>query len=396
MFRNILLLIVISCVFAACQKRTVAPEVSRPAQSPGTDEPIHSLAQEAAEKISQILHEAGISRIQITLQNHDLLPPNAFAYLENSLTAQLAAHQISKGSSDWEVTGDLSKQLDRLTLSFSIFKQHQQISTGSVSIPDDEKLRNTLAQFGEPEEQHDHAVHREMPVPTPLVELAEIPLDVTEHCEGKNCSLLLLYSNKLVERNWQTGTERAIAVPYSTQPSRAPSGKILLLDHLIFVMTNNLAAPLVLDEKLNPAKATLPSRFPAPRPGLNTYFLADGEFYDYQELSSGGLAVINAQDRLEIADHGKLVSTAEQKVGGSLCVSLPYIYVSAATLPDQVKDSILKFAYENGVLQAQESRTFDGNIYDIAITDLNRDNRQEMLVTLRNERGIFIEVHEPF
>jgi hypothetical protein len=383
------------CLSFGCEKKTVTPV--EPIEQPRitNDEPIQTLAREAAEKVHQALANADASTIEIHLENHDLLPPKAFVYFENAFIAHLATHKISKGSSEWKLEGILSKEMERLTFSFSVAKGQQEIARESASIPNDEWLQNTLTQFAEPEVVHDHSTHQEMAVPTPLAQLDEIPLDVAEDCEGNNCLLLLLYSNRLVARNWQNGSEQRIPLQSTTQRSRAPSGKILLFDDSIFISTNNLAAPLILDHKLNPAKGTMPARFPQPIPGRNTYLLSDGEFYDYEKLGSAGLAVIDNKYHLQIADHGKLIST-DQHVGGSLSVSLPYIYVTSAALPNQLKDSILKFRYENDSFSLVDTKTFDGSVYDIAITDLNRDHKPEMLVTLRTPRGIFIEVYELF
>jgi len=390
-----LTVVTLVCLLLGCAKKTVITEAPIERPSIAHDEPIQKLAGEAAEKVQQSLSSAGASKVEIHLENHDLLPPKAFVYFDNAFVAHLATYQISKGSSEWKLEGDLSKEMGRLTFSFSIGKDQQTMTRESASIPYDERLQNALAQFAEPEMVHDHSAHQEMPVPTPLAEIAEIPLDVAEDCEGNNCLLLLLYSNRLVARNWQNGSEQTIPLRGTAQRSRAPSGKILLIDDSIFVSSNSLTAPIVLDHKLNPAKGTMPARFPQPEPGRNTYFLSDGEFYDYEKLGSAGLAVIDNKYHLQIADQGKLIST-DQRVGGSLSVSLPYIYVTSAVLPNQLKDSILKFRYENDALSLVDTRTFDGTVYDIAITDLNRDQKPEMLVTLRNQRGIFIEVYEPF
>jgi hypothetical protein len=393
----LLLFIAVICFSAGCAKKTATPVEPIENLSTRNDEPIQALASDAAEKVHRSLGSANASAIEIHLENHDILPPKAFVYFENAFVAHLATYKISETSSEWKLKGDLSKQMELLTFSFSVEKEEQEIVRDSASIPYDERLQNTIAQFAEPTPMvlPEHSMHQEMPVPTPLVELQEVPLDVAEDCDDNNCILLLLYSNRVVARNWQNGSEQIIPFKNTTQRSRAPSGKILLIGDSIFILSNNLSAPLIVDRKLNPVKGTIPPLFPQPEPGRNTYLLSDGEFYDFEKLGPAGLAVIDNQYRLQIADQGKLISAGE-RVGGTLCVSLPYIYVTSAALPNQLKDSILKFRYENDAVSLIENRNFDGSIYDIAITDLNRDHKPEMLVTLRNQRGIFIEVHEPF
>ena len=396
MRRKLPVLILICFALFGCGKKAIPPPPQTETQTAVTEEPIYKLAQQVAEQTNRTLSDAGAKQIEVDLQNRNILPPKAFAYLQNSLIAQLGVHQISAVHGDWKLRGNLSKQEGSLTLSFSITRLSEEVYQGSARVPDDQDLRNTLAQFEEPPttKEQDHSMHADAPIPTPLADLKSIPLDVAENCNGKDCSLLLLYSNQLVERNWRTAVERVIPLPRTGSPSRAPSGKILAADGFIWIATNNLSSPVAFDPELNMKNAAWPSRFPVAKPGLNTFTLADGEFFDFQEIGSAAMAVITAKNKLQIADRKNLL-TAVDAVGGSLCVSLPYIYASSASLPGQ-KDSILKFRLENGVLTMEKSEPVDGSVCDIAVTDLNRDGKQEMLVTLQNERGIFIEVHEPF
>jgi len=381
-----------------CQKQApVAPDVS-PATPEISQEPIQKLARDAAQKIHLTLKNNEAFTIEISgLESHKIFPPPAFTFFTNALTTQLASLGVRKTPGVWKMKGDLSKQRGHVVFSFEIFKNEERLSLDSVSVPDDERLQNTLAQFETPEKTHDHASHKEMPVPTPLAELKEIPLDVAENCQGtENCSVLLLYSTALVERSWQTGTERTIALPSTAaQRSRAPSGKILKIQENFFIVSNQLAVPAVFQRNLTPASGQLPGRLPRPEPGVNTYALSEGRFYDFEEFGPNGLAVIDVKNRLHVADQGKL-SSAEQTVGGTICVSAPYIYTSSPSLPEKGQDSIQKFIYKDGLLRLEKSQNIDGSIYDIVITDLNQDRQPEMLVTVRNERGIFIEVHDPF
>ena len=357
------------------------------------------LAREAAQKIHAALsaHESSTIEFQ-QLESREIFAVDAFAYFTNALAAHLATAGIQRSSSDWKLHGVLSKQETHVVFSFQVLQQEKLVSAGSARIPDDTRLRRTLAQFpqrSEPHQDH-HTGHKDMPVPTPLAHLKELPLDIAEHCPSREtCSLLLLYPDKLVQHNWSDGSDREVRIVSTGDHSRAPSGKILKSGGTLFVLTNQLTTPLAFNDNLESIKAVLPAQFPQPERGLNTYSLADGRFFDFEEVGSRGLAVINLQNRLAIADQKKL-AVAEQVVGGALEVSLPYIYTSSPTLPDQYADSIQKFLYSDGLLRMEQSQTIDGSIYDITITDLNRDQKQEMLITVINRRGIFIEVREPF
>ncbi len=381
-----------------CQKQAPHfPEIPPPPPEI-LQEPIQKLAQDASEKIRLTLKNNTASTIEILrLDSHEIFPAAAFTFFTNGLTTQLASRGVQKTPGIWKLEGDLSKQHGQIVFSFAIFKNEERISTDSVSVPDDERLQNTLAQFEPSEKIHDHVSHKEMPVPTPLVELKEIPLDVAENCqEAGGCSLLLLYSDVLVERNWQTGKERSIPLPTTaSQRSRAPSGKILNMQNVLFIVSNQLVTPAVFQHNLTQTSGRLPGRLPKPESGLNTYALSEGRFYDFSEFGPNGLAVIDVKNRLHVADQGKLTS-AEQMAGGTIYVAPPYIYTSSPSLPEKGQDSIQKFLYKDGLVSLEQSQNIEGNIYDIVITDLNQDKQREMLVTVRNPRGIFIEVHDPF
>jgi hypothetical protein len=127
---------------------------------------------------------------------------------------------------------------------------------------------------------------------------------------------------------------------------------------------------------------------------LNTYTLADGRFFDFEEFGANGLAVIDVRNKLFLAERGNVVA-ADRPAGSVLHATPPYIYTSAPVLPGE-SDALLKFSYKDGLLRWEKSQNIDGNIFNVAITDLNRDQKPEMLVTVQNQRGIFIEVHEPF
>jgi hypothetical protein len=397
MFRKILFFLFLCIALAGCQKKPVAtPERSSATEgTPIREDPVHKLAREAAEKIAAILQENTAAVIEINISNHDILPAKAFDYFQNALTAQLASHRITIGAGEWKLIGDLSKQLEQLRLGFTLWNKDQQISSGSASVPDDDELKNTLAQFqGQTAPAHDHSGHAETAIPAPLAQLNAIPLDVAENCKSsEGCSVLLLYSQELVERNWQTGEQHSVPLPVTSIRSRAPSGKILILQDTIFILTNQLSSPVVLNRDLQPAKAELPATLPKPEAGLNTYALADGKFYDFEQFASSGLAVVNSKNHLQLAEQGMVISN-DQLVGGTLAVLLPYIYVSSPKLQREMQDAFLKFRYDNGQLLFEGSQNVEGNIFDIAITDLNQDQKKEMLLTVQNPRGIFIEAHD--
>ena len=381
---------------SACQKKSpIQPEVTAPPQNQTQDEPIQTLARSASEKVAAILKKNGASKLEIqSIENQNVFPAAAASYFENAFIAQLANTGIQKNQSDWKLKGKLLEENREILFVFDVRKNDETLSSDSVRIPNDQRLQNTLAQFQPVEETHDHGQHKEMPVPTPLVELQQIPLDVGEDCSTEPCSLLLLYSNQLVQRNWKEGSERSVPLPPKGLRSRSPAGRILFLQESLALISTQFASPYFFSRDLTPGKGEIPSRLPKPEAGLNSYSLSDGRFFDFAEFGSGGLAVIDLKNKLSIAEKGKLISS-DRPVGGTLQVSPPYIYTSSPTLPG-ADDSIQKFLYKDGILLFEKEQRIEGNVYDIAITDLNRDGAREMLVTVRNSRGVFIEVYEPF
>lgn len=131
-----------------------------------------------------------------------------------------------------------------------------------------------------------------------------------------------------------------------------------------------------------------------PEPGLNTFALRNGRFFDFQFISKNSLAVIDTAGNLEVGASGTLVK-ADKTVGGTLCLDEPVIYASSPSLPGQ-PDSILKFTMQNGTITFDSSREADGDIIDLAVTDLNQDQKKELLVTTVTSRGILIEVMDVF
>jgi hypothetical protein len=268
-----------------------------------------------------------------------------------------------------------------------------------------------------PPVSHEH-VHKETKIPTPLAQLPEAPLDLYAACmspEESMCSLLMLYSNRVEILDWKSGKTRTETFPpelLSPTPSRAPSGKILpasesLMNRLAvteeekrriqyIVTTSDLNSILYFDAEFRAPHPLICNKCPIPiaDPGLNTFLLRDGEFYDFELLPDNELAVIDEKYHLSIGGKGTLIS-ANMSVGSTFCVSLPYIYTSSPSLPGQ-PDALLKFQYQNGQIVMESNRAFDGEIRDLLIFDLNQDGQNEMIVTLKTSRGIFLDILENF
>ena len=56
----------------------------------------------------------------------------------------------------------------------------------------------------------------------------------------------------------------------------------------------------------------------------------------------------------------------------------------------------MKFSNQNGTLQLITSRPVDGQIMDLAISDVNQDGQKELLVTMRTAKGILVDAQAPF
>jgi hypothetical protein len=240
--------------------------------------------------------------------------------------------------------------------------------------------------------------HHDVLIPTPVAQLQAAPLDVSQGCEqpNKDCELLVLYADSIERIDWKTNNKRRISFPleyFAQAHSRAPSGKILNIDATCIIVQNNLTEPLQYDLKLDQFTTTtnLPPQIPRATPGLNIFSLMNGHFYDFEVLNPKGLAVIQEDQRLSIGA-GTLI-TSNELVGGSLAVVGTTIYTSSNSLPGH-PDSLLKFAYNNPSLMLQSTTQMDGEILDLAATDLNHDNAPELLITIRRNGGIYIDVVE--
>jgi hypothetical protein len=56
----------------------------------------------------------------------------------------------------------------------------------------------------------------------------------------------------------------------------------------------------------------------------------------------------------------------------------------------------MKFVYENSSLALVSRQQVEGEILDLAVTDLNKDGVLELLATVRTKNQIFIDVLEAF
>jgi hypothetical protein len=252
-----------------------------------------------------------------------------------------------------------------------------------------------------PEHHHEAAL-----VPTPLAQLKERPLDLYPDCDpalvdaDHACALLILYPDRIEALDWKKNETKQWAFrgeSVAAVRSRAPSGKIMPFRKGYLVLSNTLASPQYLagDLASPPAPVKEPLEgLPLPEPGLNTFMLRNGRFFDFQFLSKTSLAVVDTAGNLEVGSGGALIK-ADKQVGGTFCFDDPVFFASSPSLPDQ-PDSILKFALHDDAITFDSTHDADGEIVDLAISDLNRDQKKELLVTTVTTRGIFIEVMDPF
>ncbi len=382
------LFLVLSIV--SCQKK-LPPEIPQNQTKPPED-PLQRLAWDSAKQISESKKSYSVKLG--TIDNQAKLPDNQFHYFRGALENELWQLKPGTDASTTVVNGVLSQENGQLQ-----FLWDMQLQTEKAS-----GVAAVLWKSPPPEisEEHHHEQmemhhHHEVTIPTPVAQLQSIPLDVTQGCVHGNedCELLVLYEDSIERINWKTSNKRKISFPleYLAQVrSRAPSGKILDLDGTYIIVQNNLTEPLQYDLKFDQfTPANLPPQIPRTTPGLNIFSLMNGHFYDFEVLKPKGLAVIQEDQRLSIGA-GTLI-TSNERVGGSLAVLEPTIYTSSNSLPGQ-PDSLLKFAYNNPSLILQSTTQMDGDILDLAITDLNQDKAPELLITIRRNVGIFVDVVE--
>lgn len=257
-------------------------------------------------------------------------------------------------------------------------------------------------QPSQPPEHHHEAVL----VPTPLAQLKERPLDLFPDCDpalvdsAHSCSLLILYPDRVEALDWKKNETKQWPFPgqsIAAVRSRAPSGKIMPFRKGFLLLANSLAFPQYLAGDLAsppaPVKETIEG-LPLPEPGLNTFTLRNGRFFDFQFLSKISLAVVDTAGNLEVGSGGTLVK-AEKPVGGTFCFDDSVFYASSPSMTDQ-PDSILKFRMTDDAIAFDSAHDVDGEIDDLVVTDLNQDEKKELVVATVTTRGIFVEVMDLF
>lgn len=387
-FRLKLIILYLFLIFAiiSCQKKLspVIPEQNKP-----PDQPLQRLAWDTARQINQ-LAKSYVVKLG-TIDNQAKLPDSHLHYFRGALENELWQLK-SSGNASTVVNGVLTAANGQLQFLWEI--PAEKLSGVAAVLWKSAPEETAEEHHHEQMEMHQH---HDVLIPTPVAQLQSVPLDVSQGCnhDNEDCELLVLYADSIERINWKTNNKRRISFPldyFAQTRSRAPSGKILNLDGTYIIVQNNLTEPLQYDlEHDEFATANLPPQIPRSTPGLNIFSLMNGHFYDFEVLSPKGLAVIQEDQRLSIGA-GTLI-TSNELVGGSLAVFGAAIYTSSNSLPAQ-PDSLLKFAYNNPSLMLQSTTQMDGEILDLAATDLNQDNAQELLITIRRNGGIYIDVIE--
>jgi hypothetical protein len=382
---------VLYCLFlilliTSCQKK-LPPVVSDQNKPP--EEPLQRLAWDSARQIDQSTKSYAVKLG--TIENQANLPDNQLHYFRGALENELWQLNRANDASSVLVNGVLTEANGQLQFLWDVQLPSEKTS-GVASVLWKAPPANTTEEHHHPQTQMHH---HEVAIPTPVAQLQTIPLDVAQGCEKQSCEVLVLYEDSIERIEWKTSNKRRTFFPteyFAQLRSRAPSGKILNHDESYIIIQNNLTQPLQYDLNLDQfTLANLPPQIPRAVPGVNIFSLMNGHFYDFEVLNPKGLAVIQEDQRLSIGA-GTLVSSNDL-VGGSLAVSGSTIYTSSNSLPGQT-DSLLKFTYNNPSLILQSTTPMDGEILDLAATDLNRDNAPELLITIRRNGGIYIDVRE--
>jgi hypothetical protein len=382
------------CLFLAfavlsCQKKLPQPQIP-PTQIRPPDDPLQRLAWDAAKQI----HESAPTYVAKlgTIDNQAKLPDNQLHYFRGALENELWQLKPAGNASTVVINGVLTEANGQLQFLWKI--PNENLSGAAAILWKSTPVETSEEHHHEQMEMHHH---HDVLIPTPVAQLQSAPLDVSQYCEHENedCELVVLYPDSIERIDWKTNNKRRISFPqeyFAQVRSRAPSGKILNVDGNYIIDQNNLTEPLQYDLKQDLfTVANLPPQIPRATPGLNVFSLMNGHFYDFEVLDPKGLAVIQEDQRLSIGA-GTLI-TSNELVGGSLAVVGTTIYTSSNSLPGQ-PDSLLKFAYNNPSLMLQSTTQMDGEILDLAATDLNHDNAAELLITIKRNGGIFIDVIE--
>ncbi len=245
------------------------------------------------------------------------------------------------------------------------------------------------------------SVPQERPkVPSVVAELTEAPLDVLPACTENGCRLILLFANRICVLSWQDGQKKEIQFSeslFGSIRSRAPSGKIMKFAKGYLILNQNLANPLYFTDNFDSppgAYSERPDWLPIPEPGVNWYTLQDGRFYDFEPIPESGLAVIDTTYTIQIGRGGKLVPSTV-RCGATLCSLFPVLYTSSPVNSDE-PDAVMKFRAREDSVVLETIRPVQGNIVDLAISDLNQDGVQELLVTLKTAKGFMVEAMDVF
>jgi hypothetical protein len=377
-------------IFVSCQKKPAFISVELP-----PEEPLQRLAWDTVQQINSRITNASVKIGDI--QNQASLPDSSFHYFRGALENEIRKSKVPDAP-PVTVNGILTYAEGQLQFLWKTKDYSQGEISGMSAILWSQIPKETP----KVPEEHDHAAmphHREVSIPAPVAYLQSPPLDVNQVCPEKQeeCEIIVLYDDAVERIQWKTGnkTKVSIAPEHLLQiRSRAPSGKILALSEEFLVLNNNLSNPLKYDSHFGGLSvANLPAYIPKPEPGLNTFLLMNGRFYDFELLNPKGIAVVQQNQMLSIGA-GTLI-TANELVGSSLAVAWPAIYTSSASLPGQ-PDSVLKFIQQDSTLSLVSNQEVPGEILDLAITDLNQDGTSELLVTVRTKDQIYIDVLELF
>lgn len=386
--KTLLLFLLLAVALISCQKKM--PHEIPTNQIKPPEDPLQRLAWDAAKQINQSA-KTYVAKLG-TIDNQAKLPDSQLHYFRGALENELWQLKPPANASTALVNGALTEANGQLQFLWNI--PNENLSGVAAILWKSTPVETSEEHHHEQMEMHHH---HDVLIPTPVAQLQSAPLDVSQGCEhaNKDCELLVLYADSIERINWKTNNKRRISFPleyFAQVRSRAPSGKILNLDGTYIIIQNNLTEPLQYELAHDQfAPANLPPQIPRAIPGLNIFSLMNGHFYDFEVLNPKGLAVIQEDQRLSIGA-GTLI-TSNELVGGSLAAVGTTFYTSSNSLPGQ-PDSLLKFAYNNPSLMLQSTTQMDGEILDLAATDLNHDNAPELLITINRNGGIFIDVVE--
>jgi hypothetical protein len=215
------------------ERRDLPPRISStPVEGmKSPEEPFLNLAWRAAVQVEAGLQQASLplQLKMLQLENSADIPPDAAAYFQAALMTRLQTFGIiMPGDAGVQLRGSLYWLRDQLVYGLKLYKDDHLVFSDSVSIARNERLENTLAQFRADTGHH----HHETSIPTPVAQLQQAPLDVSQLClsKGEPCNIILLYRDHFEILNWKTLAVKNRKIPpgfLSATISRAPSGKIV-------------------------------------------------------------------------------------------------------------------------------------------------------------------------